>query len=1415
MKTLLSSMKMRGWLVIAAVSVFAVVSFWNLPMLTSGKNDEKAPKKQSNENYDIRNEESARQELLQKRGLSDAPRKEISAALGQKMKTAQERLAKQNPNLDVEWSKETGAPEIVGVLSSKTKLTGRSKADRAEIVRSFVANNSDLYGLSKAQIGELKTVANYTNPAGNMSFVEIEQRIDGIPVFQGNIRAGLTKNGELVRTTGMLVPGLDYKRLTQEKAAFLSNTERASSTTASSAAEAVAAGAASIGINVNPAELVVKEVSEDGTYVVFERGPFADDIKMHLVYFPLESGTATLSWSMTLWEDNPAYYTLVDAQSGDLLWRKNVTNDQTQSATYSFYNDDSPAPFSPFIGLPGSNIQAPPIPRTTLSTVSELPAFDNFGWITDGGTTTTGNNVDAGLDLAAPNGIDAGSRPVSATRNFVYDYNPAPEIVGATGSNDPTNANYRAGIVTNMFVWTNRYHDILYQYGFTEAARNFQQSNFGRNPGGANANAINGNDRVLSESQDYSGTNNANFSTPADGSSGRMQMFIWGNPTPKRDGDIDQNISIHEMTHGTSNRLHNNASGLGATISGGMGEGWSDFYARMILSTADEDVDGIFNTGGYATYLAATNYTDNYYYGIRRFPSVVKSNVGPNGKPHNPLTLADIDPNQIDLTDGAFARGPFGVGGRAGAIAVHNIGEVWSIALFEVRARIIKRMGYAAGNARMMQLTTDAMKLDGTNPSLLVGRNSLLAADVAFRSEDALDIWAGFATRGMGYGATITPQAQFTSGTRIQNVKESFDNPLPGMEAVTTTDNPCSSNGRPDAGENVTFSVPLTNPLSVEITGVSAQVTGGGSANYGTIAPGETITRDITYRVHSNIACGSKVTVSVVVNSSLGTETKTFDLQTGTPSAVFSENFDGVTAPALPAGWTTTNSGGGTAWTTSSIAADTPPNAASTVFGAITGRADLVTPVMAVPANGNTQLTFRHSYNSEFLWDGGALFINIEGVTPAGSFTEILGAGGTFETGGYNWVLNAASAGNTNVLQNFAAWTGNSNGFITTTVNLPAAAAGRNVQFIFIGGSDSEFAVPGSHWRIDSLALNEFVCPPLATTTTAAPASGQYSDGTTLSATVSADCDYPEGSLEFRVDGVLVGTVTVNGTGTYSTPYTITDAPGNHTITANFISSNPHFANSSGSNTLAVSQEDASVSFPNSNPFAVKVNSSGGTAGPITVCADITEVPDGSAGDISNATASFTFTPVAGSSAPVAGAVTYSGGGVGGTLRACTTINNVAVDVYDIIVTVNNYYTGSGTSYLAVFDPSLPKITGGGTVNNNGNSANFNISVQYDKNNVAKGSVQYTESRPSGAVKVEMNSIQSLSIVGNTAVFIGNGTINGAGNYTIRVTAVDNGEPGKNDKYGLRVSTQNNAIVPDLTFAPATITGGNIQLHKK
>ncbi len=132
------------------------------------------------------------------------------------------------------------------------------------------------------------------------------------------------------------------------------------------------------------------------------------------------------------------------------------------------------------------------------------------------------------------------------------------------------------GTVT-LFYYNNIIHDYLYSIGFTEAMWNFQQDNFGK--GGA------GKDAVSAQVQDGSGTNNANFGTPDDGGTPRMQMFLFTETTFRRaDGDFDWDVVAHECT--TASRTVRSAKAitdcLGVALvgeSGGQGEGWSDYIA--------------------------------------------------------------------------------------------------------------------------------------------------------------------------------------------------------------------------------------------------------------------------------------------------------------------------------------------------------------------------------------------------------------------------------------------------------------------------------------------------------------------------------------------------------------------------------------------------------------------------------------------------------------------------------------------------------------------------------------------------------------------------------------------------------------------------------------------------------------------
>ncbi len=134
---------------------------------------------------------------------------------------------------------------------------------------------------------------------------------------------------------------------------------------------------------------------------------------------------------------------------------------------------------------------------------------------------------------------------------------------------------------------------------------------------------------------------------------------------------------------------------------------------------------------------------------------------------------------------------------------------------------------------------------------------------------------------------------------------------------------------------------------------------------------------------------------------------------------------------------------------------------------------ELVSSAITLPGSPS-QLSFKNNYNMEANasstsvgYDGGVLEIKIG----AGAFTDILAAGGSFVTGGYNRTISGSY---NNPLANRSAWSGNSAGFIITTVNLPAVAAGQTVQFRWRCGTDS--SVTGSGWYIDSIEISASIC---------------------------------------------------------------------------------------------------------------------------------------------------------------------------------------------------------------------------------------------------------------------------------------------------------------------------------------------------
>ena len=237
------------------------------------------------------------------------------------------------------------------------------------------------------------------------------------------------------------------------------------------------------------------EIARQGTTVRYARGElFHADPAVERVLLAagggLRSGFEVRTW---LRQGNDLNHTLVGGDGKVVAVESRTAND-----SYNVFIED------PF--------KAPQTIVTGGPTV-ESPA----GWLFAGEQNTiaiSGNNASAYLDARPNNRADRGGTLVS-DGNFltVADLSVSPST---TGNSEVA--------VQNLFFQNNRIHDILYHAGFTEAAGNFQADNFGN--GGADG------DPVKAEAQDGGGTDNANFATPADGRSPRMQMYLWSSAIP-------------------------------------------------------------------------------------------------------------------------------------------------------------------------------------------------------------------------------------------------------------------------------------------------------------------------------------------------------------------------------------------------------------------------------------------------------------------------------------------------------------------------------------------------------------------------------------------------------------------------------------------------------------------------------------------------------------------------------------------------------------------------------------------------------------------------------------------------------------------------------------------------------------------
>ena len=589
-------------------------------------------------------------------------------------------------------------------------LSGRSSAPARSVAMGYVRSHLADLGLRQADLSTFRLRKDYVDTLG-VHHLMWSQAIRGIQVFGNGLKVNVTRHGQVVSVQGSPVSGL--ARL----ASAASTTPKLS--------PAAARTTAAHDVHGKPATVRVTS-SRTGSRA---ETVWANHDYSSKVWFLTAAGLR-LGWSTYVQTGGRGYQHVVDARTGSVLLRSNLSHDAAGDA-YVYDN----------------------YPGAKRGGTARVVNFLKRGWLSRSSTFLNGSSVVAFSDVNDDNAVQSSEKtPVPGTKKgaqFKLKHFTSPEsgfCATMVCTWDPATANSwktnRRADATNAFYLASNFHDYLAKkpIGFNARAGNF---------------SANGGDPVMLNTLDGANTDNgvpdgnhidnANMSTPPDGVPPTMQMYLWHfpgvddsvDPFVPTSGAFDASILYHEYTHGLSNRLVIDADGNGVlnTIeAGSMGEAWSDYYALDYLVTkgllTDTSTPGQLLEG---KYVAAGLHT------VRTMAIDCPPGATTRG------CTSGFDGSKGGYTYGDF---PNIVGGPE----VHGSGEIWGQTLWDLRT--------ALGHTVADTLITRAMSLSPAEPSFLDMRNAILQADtIAYDQSHTPKIWKVFAARGMGYFAAATDGA--------------------------------------------------------------------------------------------------------------------------------------------------------------------------------------------------------------------------------------------------------------------------------------------------------------------------------------------------------------------------------------------------------------------------------------------------------------------------------------------------------------------------------------------------------------------------------------------------------------------------------------------------------------------------------
>ncbi len=481
------------------------------------------------------------------------------------------------------------------------------------------------------------------------------------------------------------------------------------------------------------------------------------------------------------------------------------------------------------------------------------------------------------------------------------------------------------------------------------------------------------------------------------------------------DGDFDNGIMAHEYTHGISTRLTGGRLNSSCLINGEqMGEGWSDFLALLVTATP---ADAATRTRGLGTYALYQKPTDK---GIRRYP--YSTDLA-----KNPLTYDDVIINS----------------------EVHDIGEVWCVALWDLYWKMIDIYGYKAdlsdktsGNGKTLQLVLDAMKIQPCNPGFIDARDAILAADKAdFGGANGCLISSVFARRGMGANAS-----QGTATDASDNT-QNFDNAplcvktLKIQKTATETIKP---------GDIITYTLKVINHKGLAATGVvitdeipanTTYVTGSASKNV--VVSGNTLQWQIgTMQFLDTIVLTYKAKSDATKKS----------------TAYFFDDFE-----KGDKNWDYEVLKGAGIWEVLDLYSYSGKNSMTASYPSI-GAADFTTKTLKTirVTGAKPTLRFFHRYQTEPGADGGIVQISSNNGTTWDNIDTKLFKNGYRGTIAYQ----------TFVLPNLQAYWGDNKTFVSSCADL-SSYIGKDIKVRFRFANDS--LITGLGWFVDDVTIMDMV----------------------------------------------------------------------------------------------------------------------------------------------------------------------------------------------------------------------------------------------------------------------------------------------------------------------------------------------------